>query len=175
MPKTNIRQIRIDGNIAYIPTSSGHEAVMDASSLHLVSMYNWYALTSHRSDGSLRTVYLKTNVKCDGKLKTIYLHRLISGAPDGMDIDHIDGDGLNNRASNLRVTTHSQNMQNQRLGIRNTSGVKGVSWNKNARRWVARIKFNGKNKYIGLYDTLDLGRIAYADASRQLYGEYSRL
>ena len=82
-------------------------------------------------------------------------HRVIwlmcSGIYPEMEIDHIDGDGLNNRISNLRHVSHSENQKNSRKQSNNTSGVSGVHWNKTANMWQARIKVNGKTLSIGYY------------------------
>jgi HNH endonuclease/AP2 domain len=77
---------------------------------------------------------------------SVRLHKLLTG----YDLtDHIDGDTLNNRLSNLRPATHAQNMLNRKLGKNNTSGYKGVYWNKRHTRWVARVRIDGKTVYYG--------------------------
>ena len=82
-------------------------------------------------------------------------HRLaflyVTGSfPDG-EVDHEDGDGLNNRWSNLRAVTHAENGKNIRLQINNVSGAAGVCWRKRVKKWQARINANGARKHIGYF------------------------
>lgn len=99
--------------------------------------------------------YLQTRV--DGRK---YLnHRIIYLMHHGYMpkyIDHVDGDPTNNRVENLRPTSLLGNAHNRRIGKNNTSGVKGVTWNKASGKWQAQIRIgSGKRKYLGLFDTLN--------------------
>jgi hypothetical protein len=89
-------------------------------------------------------------------------------------IDHINGDPLDNRWSNLREATQSQNNWNTRLSRNNTSGYKGVSWHKGERKWDATIMAYGKSHFLGRFKTKEEARDAYIDASKKLHGEFSR-
>lgn len=93
-----------------------------------------------------------------GKLnnKTICLHRFITEAPEGMEVDHINHDTLDNTNSNLRVVTVSENQQN-RIGATKTSksGIRGVSWNRHANKWSARVKINGKHTIVGYFNSVE--------------------
>jgi hypothetical protein len=91
--------------------------------------------------------------------------------PSGQ-IDHIDGDSLNNRISNLRRATVAQNQQNRR-GI-SRCGVKGVTWCRTSKKWMARIKSNGKTEYLGVYSSKEAAGAAYEAAARERYGEFAR-
>lgn len=94
--------------------------------------------------------------------------------PPGMEIDHIDGDGLNNRWSNLRLCNKSQNQANSRLRRTNTSGFKGVCWHGQHKRWMARIHHKGRQIHLGLYDTPEAAHEAYCSRARVLFGEFAR-
>lgn len=88
--------------------------------------------------------------------KLYYLHRLVwemhcGAIPSGMHIDHINGDGTDNRIENLRLVSHKENMKNQRMPKSNTSGCTGVYWNKSRSKWVATIMVDGKGKSLGYY------------------------
>ena len=109
-----IREIRIEGNIAYVPLTKGYEAVIDAEDVHLVAGRAWHAKVTKTKAGEVRSVYASAmTLRVDGKAKNIWLHRVILGLTDGLLFaDHIDGDGLNNRRSNLRVATPSENRKN---------------------------------------------------------------
>lgn len=88
--------------------------------------------------------------------KQTRLHELIMGkAPNGLEWDHIDQNPLNNRRSNLRLTTHQVNIRNAKIPRNNTTGVKGVSYDPDRQRWQAGIKLNGKRIALGRYNTLE--------------------
>jgi len=107
--------------------------------------------------------------------KSVLLHRVIMGDPPGT-VDHIDGNGLNNQKSNLRVCTLKQNLQNRRLSKNNHSGYKGVCWDKDAKLWRAQINTpSEKGGYIGLFFCLIKAAKAYDKAAKKLYGEFARV
>jgi hypothetical protein len=134
----SIRPIRVDGDVAYVPLTKGYVAVIDALDVHLVERWNWGA----KQDA--RTVYAKRGFKCGGRQHSLLIHRVILEAPAGVEVDHINGNGLDNRRSNLRLATKSQNMQNMRLSRINTSGFKGVCWDKDRGKWRAHITLDRK-------------------------------
>lgn len=169
MAKKAIRPIRIEGNVAYVPLTKGYEAVIDASDVPLVEGRNWVAQESRDRRGGLRTVYA---VNKAAGVKT-YLHRaVVSGG--SMMVDHINGDGLDNRRRNLRLATNQQNSFNQRLAASNTSGFKGVHWAKRFKTWSAYINIDGRRKFLGNYDTAERAAEAYAKASAELHGSFGQ-
>ena len=86
------------------------------------------------------------------------------------DIDHINSDKRDNRIKNLRDVTRSVNMQNQERAQKdNKSGLRGVSWNKNKKRWEAGISVNGRNEYLGSFDTTEAAHAAYLAAKLRLH------
>lgn len=101
------------------------------------------------------------------------MHRAILGASLGEEVDHRDGDGLNNIRRNLRACTHGRNTQNQRRPVHNTSGFKGVSQKGN--RWRAYIKFNGVQHHLGTYDSAIHAAKVYDRSAQRLFGHFSRL
>ena len=88
-------------------------------------------------------------------------------------VDHIDGNTLNNQRSNLRTCTQGENMRNQKISSRNTSGIKGVSWSKNRERWLACIKGNGKQIYLGHFICPLMAKLAYNKAAVKYHGEFA--
>lgn len=86
--------------------------------------------------------------------------------------DHIDGDGLNNQRSNLRLANHSQNMKNKKIPSHNTSGYKGASLNTARKKWIAQIIVNNKRIYLGSFDTALEAHLAYCKAAKELHGEF---
>ncbi len=87
----------------------------------------------------------------DGKMTQTMLHRFVLGAVKGDVVDHINGDPLDCRKSNLRKTTHSVNSHNRAQQTNNTSGIVGVYFHKQSGKWRARIRLNGKHVSLGLY------------------------
>lgn len=104
------------------------------------------------------------------RLAWLYVH---GEWPDG-NLDHIDCDRSNNRIANLRLATRTQNGGNSRKSKRNTSGFKGVSWNKDTGRWMANIQFNARPTYLGLFDTREAAHAAYCEAAQKHFGEFAR-
>ena len=116
-----------------------------------------------------------TRGKCGGsKTKTLLMHRLIINAKKDEHVDHRNGDGLDNRRSNLRICTMSQNQANRGPTKANTSGFKGVSPDRRG-RWRARVKVNGKQKALGSFATPEEAAIAYDREARAVFGEFARL
>jgi hypothetical protein len=99
-------------------------------------------------------VFRMSSRKDEGKRKAIYLHRELMNCPDGMMIDHINGDRLDNRKSNLRIVTNAQNSQNRHGNYKGSkSGLRGAVWCERDNGWIARVKLNGKQHYLGTYKT----------------------
>lgn len=162
------RPIRIEGDIAFIPLTKGYEAIIDTADVGLVSGIHWYA------NASTHTVYAQCCCYRGGKRAADSLHRKLLGAPAGLKVDHVDGNGLNNRRSNIRLATHAQNITNQRRRSDNKSGFKGVSRYKKTRKWIARITISGCRKRLGYFETPEAAHAAYVRASQQLFGEFAR-
>ena len=116
-------------------------------------------------------------IRIDGKL--CLAHRLawlyVHGEFPPDQIDHINGIKHDNRLSNLRPATHSENMRNQRIPSNNTSGYKGVRWHKPTGKWQAYIKVDGIQKHLGLFTDIADAVAAYAAASKKYHGEFSRV
>jgi len=89
-------------------------------------------------------------------------------------VDHVDGNGLDNRRSNLRLATASQNQCNQRRSSANSSGFKGVTWCRKGKRWKARIKVNKVLKHLGTFTSPEAAYAAYCAASERFHGEFGR-
>ena len=162
------RPISIDGALAYVPLTKGYVAVIDAADVGLVEGFNWCALLT-------RGKVYAARADCSGpKQRTVRLHRVIMSAPPGLEVDHIDGDSLNNRRANLRIVTHAENSRNQRISPKSKSGVKGVCHNKATGKWQAQIKLHGKKYHLGHFTDIKEAQAAYAFASKKLHGEFGR-
>lgn len=116
------------------------EVVVDPQDEEVLKQHSWKVYRFGKKQ------YYATT-KINGK--TAYLHRVIAHAPDGMEVDHIDGNGLNNRRDNLRVVTHRQNLNN--LHGKPNRGVYKVR----SGRYQAKYKQGGRRIYLGTYDTIE--------------------
>lgn len=142
-------------------------AIIDALDYELIAPFTWQAHTA----GKNHTWYA-TSGRVD--LPPLRMHALISLPPLGLEVDHIDGNGLHNFRSNLRWATHRQNTINwdQPQG-EHGSGFRGVTLNYN--RWQARITINGTRHHLGYYDTPEEAAKAYDEAARTHHGRFARL
>lgn len=103
------------------------------------------------------------------RLAWLYVH---GDWPDQL-IDHADGNRANNRLSNLRKATYSQNAANAKKHVHNTSGIKGVSFDETKKRWQATITVNNKQMHLGRFKTKDEARAAYMAAAKMHQGEFA--
>ena len=103
-----------------------------------------------------------------------HLHCLIVDCPEGMTIDHINCNPLDNRKSNLRICTLSENCCNKKKSKRNTSGYKGVTWHKRHKKWYVSIRKNDMIKHIGCFLTKEEAHAAYCKVAKELHGEFAR-
>lgn len=142
-------------------------AIIDTADLPLVLPYRWYE--ARRSN----TVYVATSVGSGPTRRNMMLHRLLTDAPKGLHVDHKDGDGRNNRRSNIRVATAQQNRRNEVRRREHTSAYRGASWCKSTEKWVARCNMGTKHLYLGVYDTEIEAALAYDAAARLHFGEFA--
>jgi hypothetical protein len=167
--KRIVRPIRVEGDIAYVPLTQGYEAVIDADDVALVEGWNWCACVVGRM------VYAVRTNNSDPRRRLIHLHRAVMGNPEGLVVDHIDCDGLNNRRGNLRLATTAQNQHNSRAHKDNSSGFKGVYWCNSNQKWGASIQVNRKRRYLGSFVTPEEAHAAYCAASSKMHGEFGRI
>lgn len=136
-----------------IMLTQGKFTVIDDEDFDRVNQHKWY-FDNGRA--------IKNDTMVDYKRgKRILLHRFIMGATDGQMVDHIDQDPLNNQKSNLRFTNQSQNQLNRGKNKNNTSGYKGVSFNKRQKKWFAHKSIMGKKIFLGYYKTKEEAHEAY--------------
>lgn len=157
-----------------IPLTQDKYAMVDEIDSDLLSE-RWYA------NGNGHSLYAKRNVRLAGRVTAVWMHRVILARMLDRpleryeQVDHINGDGLDNRRANLRLATPSENRCNNRTPKNNTSGYRGVSWAKRTRKWHAQIKVNGRQQYLGYFASpIDAARV-YNRAARELHGDFARL
>jgi hypothetical protein len=151
-----------------IPLSQGKVALVDDEDFERISTYRWNLLRCRN------IMY----AQCHLTDRTVLMHRLVMNAPKGMNVDHRDQDGLNNQKSNLRVCTHTQNLQHMAKKITARSGFKGVHCNPAKypiNPWCARIQVIGKRLELGQYPSAELAASAYNNAAVKHFGQYASL
>ena len=152
-----------------IPLTKGYFTKVDDDDFKKFAIYRWF------SRGSRNGIRPCRDGHNEGKIVNVSLYRLIMNAPKNMQVDHINGDTLDDRKCNLRLCTASQNSQNRSKEKRNTSGFKGVSWDRRNKKWRAMIGHNNKMYYMGLFtDKIDAAK-AYDQKAKELHGEFACL
>lgn len=156
--------------IAY-PLDERYVTLVDVQDLPLVLRYPWRVIKGASGN---HYVYAKSAGR------GLYLHRLIANTPRGFETDHRNGLSLDNRRSNLRIATMSQNSANtgkprRADGKQHTSRFKGVSWSAERGKWRALITVNGQRRNLGRYTTEEEAAAVYDRAAFQAWGEFAFL
>jgi hypothetical protein len=153
-----------------IPLTQGKVAIVDDSDFELVAKFRWSAMKVVRKN---RTIWYAIRTWCTGKDAGIRLmHRLITEGKS-REVDHVNGDGLDNRRLNLRSSGNGKNQRNQRKRIGCSSRFKGVAWDRHASRWAAYIMNRGKRFHLGLFRLEQDAADAYDAAAEQHFGEFA--
>lgn len=146
-----------------IPLTQGKVALVDDEDYDSLCGHRWYAKKSPYGN----TWYAGRKIN----RRPVLMHRVILKAPSGIPVDHENGNGLDNRKVNLRLSTGSLNAQNRHCLPSNTSGYRGVTFERRSKKWLAQIKHHFKNHYLGLHETPELAAEAYAKAAKSLFGD----
>ena len=161
--------------VMQIELTRGLVAVIDDEDAELVlaNPRSWAAVAGRRKH--VPEVFYAIRSR-DKAYKHLLMHRLILDAPDHLEVDHIDGDGLNNRRSNLRLATKSQNASNRRvIKPGKSSQYRGVCWNKKAGLWQASAHANRKGVYLGVFEREEDAAVAYDQFAADTFGEFAVL
>ena len=162
----------------YGKVAAGRVALVDDADYDLMMQHRWNVQERTRPNGSKIGPYAFTSVCGSGRTVIVWMHRLI--LPGVSQVDHEDGDGLNNQRSNLRPATNLQNHANERKtrtnrGRPTSSRFKGVYWSKLERKWKAQIQTTGYKQGLGTFtDEAEAAR-AYDAAAREAFGEFARV
>lgn len=133
-------------------------ALVDDEDYKYLSEYKWFNMAGY----AVRQKYKIGSGKANRKVQTIRMHRWIMGFPEGKEIDHIDGNRLNNQKTNLRICSRNQNAFNSKTRSDNTSGFKGVIWSNQKNGWSVIVQKNRKVHYGGTFkDITDAMGAAY--------------
>jgi len=151
-----------------IPLTQGKFAKIDDEDFSVVNRYKWFAVRNYK------TYYARTYLKTENGKILMPMHRLILRPPHDMPLDHKNGDGLDNRRSNLRLCNQTCNQRNRRT-TRGTSRFKGVCWSSWNKKWVARIRINKHLLHLGYFADEISAALAYDDAANLHFGDFARL
>lgn len=153
-----------------VPLTQGRIAIIDDEDLNLVSKYIWH----YADQGTGGKGYAKTNNK-GKKPALLRMHRIILGLRGKEKVDHINRNTLDNRKSNLRIVTQSQNMMNAGIRKTNKSGFKGVHFAKREKKWLAMIWKDNKQIFLGYFKSDKEAANAYNEGAIKYHGEYALL
>ena len=142
---------------------------MDNCDFDRLSRYKWCTKENRNTYYAQRFKYFR------GRAKTVPMHREIMNAPQGLFVDHINHNGLDNRKDNLRIVTPQQNSWNKRSGKIGSSKYKGVSWDKKKQKWQVGIRISNKSEYLGRFEDEKEAAAVYDAAARKRCGEYAFL
>jgi hypothetical protein len=144
---------------------SGEEILLDNEDLDLFNAYSWWVL---------RVKNLKYIVGRHGKSKgcRVLFHRVLM--PEAEVVDHINGNGLDNRKDNLRGCSHAENMRNRNISRKNKSGFKGVYWHKADKLWKAQLKYNGKRVLDQSCKSAEEAARLYDKFALKYHGEFAK-
>lgn len=148
-----------------IQLTKGYVAFVDDEDFERVNQFKWYASVSARSVYARRSIHISTT-----KCITQRLHHFVLN--DTVKVDHKDHNGLNNQKHNLRPATHSDNTHNSRLYINNTSGYKGVCWDKLNQKWTAHITVNAVQTTLGYFTSKEAAARVYDAAAVILHKRF---
>lgn len=156
--------------MAYIQLTQGKVALVDDEDYEWLSKYKWQAHRRPRSTIPDRFEAVRNAPDSTGKIKTVRMHRLILDAPSGVEVDHINHNPLDNRRTNLRLCTRSQNMQNRKYPEKGLP--RGVYLHKLTGKYVATIGVRRKYFHLGTFTNPEQAAAAYDAASARYHGEF---
>lgn len=148
-----------------IPLTQGKVALVDDEDFEYLSQWKWCYGKGYAMRNGPRNHY---------KRRVIWMHRLIIDAPESLEVDHKNLDKLDNRKENLRACTHAENCRNVSAGKRNSTGFRGVSFNKKTKRYMAMITSNGVSKFLGYFDNAEDAYSKRREHIHQYHGEFAR-
>lgn len=146
---------------------SGLKVLMDVEDVQILVDYTWY---KHHNKNN-NTIYMRGWNKNTRKKEM--MHRVIIKAEKGKQVDHINGNTLDNRKSNLRICNHAENIRNR--GQRKNSNTKHKGVFKSGKKWGANIGYENNRYYLGVFETQKEASLAYNKAALKYHGEFAQL
>lgn len=157
----NITKFFMENDYYICENHYGDKFIIDKIDFGKVNKFNWFI----NSRG-----YIQSTDK-----KGLLLHRLILNPQNDKQIDHINHNKIDNRRDNLRICTNQENQFNVRKKTNTSSKFKGVYWNKKIKKWVAKIGFNYKRIYLGMFNSEVDAAIAYNIKANELFGKFAEI
>lgn len=152
-----------------IPLTQGHEVLVDEDDYEVLAKLKWHASANRNGN-----VYACRDVKIDGIKMRLKMHRVIMDAPSDLLVDHINHNSLDNRKSNLRICTKSENMRNRSGACRGaSSSYLGVAWCAEGNCWQVGINVDGKRRALGRYNSEIEAAKVYDRAARKFFGAFA--
>lgn len=162
-------------SVSVVYLAGGKISLVDCDDHDWLVQWKWHAHQVRKTD----KWYARRSAKIDGKHHNVTMHRAILERHGfdltGLDVDHLNGDGLDNRLNNLRPVTKAENAYNRRKSPGHTSKYKGVYFDSERSKWRASIKVNGQTIQLGRYFTEEDAASAYNEAARWYFGGFARL
>lgn len=150
-----------------IKLNKGKVTLVDDADFEWLNKWKWHA--------TYKGYAVRYRLRKDtGKPRGLRMHRVIMECPANKQIDHINGDRLDNRRANLRIVVAYQNSLNRGLHKNNTSGYKGVSWYPRDKKWYVQLNYRRKHYSLGLFKNIKDAITAYNKKSKLLLGEFHR-
>lgn len=147
-----------------IKLSRGKFALVDNEDYAFLNQWKWFWLNPGYAARTIRT----------GKsFHKVLMHRVLLTRTKGQEVDHKNGNGIDNRKRNLRICTKIQNHWNRGKSKRNTSGYKGVHWHRASKKWSANITANHKKHFLGYFTSKKKAAMVYAVAAKKLHKEFA--
>ena len=152
--------------------TQGKVAIVDDEDFEFLNQWKWHVAGGSGSG----TGYARRSIRLfNNKIISFNMHRVVMNPKNNEQIDHVNGNKFDNRKSNLRICTNTQNQHNVPLRKDNKSGFKGVNWDKKTRKWHTRIRVDGNRFSLGYFNNKEQAALAYNEAALQYHGEFARL
>ncbi len=152
-----------------IRLTKGKTAIVDDDIFEYLNRWKWIAAQARSGTWYAQRTELPSR-------KTLKMHRIIMNAPNDLQVDHINMNGLDNRRKNLRLCTVGQNCRNRKTRRDSQTGYKGVSWREKVGKYQVRIQVPGGRRIsLGYFDSIEIAAMVYDSAAKRHHGTFAKL